>query len=82
MEKSVVDICLSMDEISALNDLLYHHVEFLKSRGQEYKSMIDSLEKDKNYNTVEIFEAAHMLFNSTADSLECYNNLWHKLRKY
>ena len=52
MEKSVVDICLSMDEISALNDLLYHHVEFLKSRGQEYKSMIDSLEKDKNYNSV------------------------------
>ena len=43
MEKSVVDICLSMDEISALND--------------------------------QIAEAAHMLFNSTADSLECYNNL-------
>lgn len=79
MEKSVVDICLSMDEISALNDLLYHHVEFLKSRGQEYKSMIDSLEKVPSGDSVAEFTLAvnRKYGTQQADYIKCI--VWRKM---
>lgn len=80
MEKPVINICLSNDEIRAMNDLLYHHVEILKSKGQEYKSIIENLEENKNIDSDEVLEVARQLFRSTVDDLECYSSLWQKFK--